>query len=220
MKRSSRFFIYLYAFFRQHKWVVLFSILSALLQASLLAPIAYLIQDTFDKAIFNNDFIQVLLNGLGVIIFFVIGNSLALKARWEILNAVKLQIKILRGQLLETFIKLPRATYLQLSPEDLQLKIAVETERQDRLLNALFGVFLPTGIVAIALSLISLIISPFLFFITSFSFVFLFFIQKNLTRKSRRYTHKFHQTYDDFYQGITFLSHKIDLIHTQVAAPH
>ena len=135
--------------------------------------------------------------------------------RWKMLKFIKTHIKILQLKLVDKFLSLPREFYSHLSPEKLQLLMTAETARQDRMLNALFGTFIPSAIISIILIFSLLYINPLLFLFTLIGLASVFLFHRILIKKSKLRSNQFHNAYNNFCQGILFISHKVDLIRTQ-----
>ncbi|MDH7445526.1 ABC transporter ATP-binding protein [Aquimarina sp. 2201CG14-23] len=215
MSQLFSFFPYIRNFYKKGSIIILLSIMISVIQALLLIPIAYFIKETFDNAIPNQNTKQIVWYGLSIISLFVVSSSIAIYIRWKVLELVKKHIKKLRIQLIDTYLSLPRKLYTQLSPEKLHVLLGIETERQDRMLNALFGTLIPSTIVSLILIASLLYISPTLFVYAFSGLVLIFLMHKVLANKSKLISNVFHKTFDEFYRGIMFISHKTDLIHNQ-----
>ncbi len=209
------FLPYIYSFYKKNKLIITTSITLSIIQAALLIPIAYFIKQTFDVSIPNNDNKQMVIYGICIIFFFIASSTIGIYVRWKVLELVKTHIKNLQLRLVNKFLSLPRQFYSHLSPEKLQLIMTVETARQDGMINALFGTFIPSAIISIILILSLLYINPFLFLFTLIGLSSIFLFHRILISKSKLRSNQFHSAYNNFCQGILFISHKTDLIHTQ-----
>ncbi|MDC1162019.1 ABC transporter ATP-binding protein [Tenacibaculum sp.] len=209
------FFSYIYSFYKKNRLIITTSIVLSIIQAILLIPIAYFLKQTFDLAIPRNDTKQMIIYGVSIITCFIISSTIGLYVRWKILEFVKIHIKNLQLSLVKKFLSLPRAFYSHLSPEKLQLIMTAETARQDGMINALFGTFLPSAIICIILIVFLFWINPFLFIVTLMGLSSVLIFHRLLINKSKISSNQFHNAYNNFCQGIMFISHKTDLIHTQ-----
>ncbi len=209
------FFSYIYSFYKSNKLIIITAVFLSIIQAALLIPIAYFIKQTFDVAIPNNDNKQMIVYGTAIVLFFILSSSIGIYVRWKVLEFVKTHIKNLQIDLVNKFLSLPREFYSHLSPEKLQLIMTAETARQDGMINALFGTLIPSVIISGMLILSLAYINASLFFFTIIGLSSVFIFHKLIIRKSKVRTRQFHNAYNRFCQGILFISHKTDLIHTQ-----
>lgn len=169
----------------------------------------------FDELIPSSNTKDAFTHGIGIILFFIASSSIGLYVRWKILKFVKSTIKQLQIQLVDKFLSLPREQYTKFPPEKLHLIMTTETARQDSMINALFGTFLPSLIISFLLIICLFYINTYLSLFIFIGLAFVFLFHRLLSKKSKIRSKAFHNAYNLFSQGILFISHKTDLIHTQ-----
>lgn len=194
--------------------MVTISAICSIISAVLVVSATSLVRISFNQLTQEETSISSWIYLLSVVGMFIFGSVITLFARWQILVSIKQHIKNLRTDLCATFLKMPRAHFLQIPIDKAQLVIVTETERQDRMLNGIFGVLIPSTILSITLLFALLYYSFALFLCAAISLIIILLLQKSLTKLLTKRTIVFQRSYDQLFKGIMFIGRNLELIHT------
>jgi len=214
-EKEQSVILFVAQFYKTSRITVVASIVLAIVQSTLLVGSSYLLKSIFDALADTGFTLSIVMQGTAVVALFVAGSALALFARWQILGKVKRHISHLRNKLSDSFLNSSRETWLQTPVDEVQLVIATETERQDDMLNTLFGAAIPAAIVSTGLLGALLYFSPTLFLFAVVLLVIMSALQATISGYLRSATVQFHRAYERFFNGITFIGGYIELIQTR-----
>jgi ABC-type bacteriocin/lantibiotic exporter with double-glycine peptidase domain len=186
-------------------------------QSLTLVPVALLVRRAFDETIPAGDVSRLTMMGLGIVALYLVSSGLGLWSRLLVLQKTKIAVKRLRLDLLAKLYTLPRSYYSRAEPGRLQTVVVQDTERLDRMTNALFGVVAPAAIITVALCSLLVFLNWFLFLAIVLFIPLLYVVQKMLWLKEQAYVKRFHRAFEAFNNGILFVLEKMDLTRIRAA---
>jgi len=183
---------------------VVLSLLLSFATMLVFVPIPFVIKDVFDQVLPTRD-VPLLLGWLGLMaLLLASGTLLALANRHRTLTASKSIISTLRKRLVERSLALGQAFYATEDLDAVHSRIVHDTERIDRMTNALLAQILPAALVTASLSLVLAYLNPLLFLVMSVVLPLLYAGGRIIGRKLRQRARHFHERYAEFSKGVTF----------------
>ena len=204
---------YIFLFGKTNRSILLKVVVASLLQIILLLPVFFCTEQVFNHAIPEQDHMQVALYGAGMVLFFFLSSSMGLVIRWGVLRIVKEEVKELRNKITHHFLVLEKDAYVKMPKEKLQLVMMAEVERLDGLLNAVFGVIVPSMIVVGTLLLGLMYLDFLLFLYTAGLFLVLFILPRKMNTRAKKLSEKYHNAYDVLHNKLRFADTHFNLIH-------
>ena len=189
----------------------------SLLQAALLAPLAFLTRRIFDEMLPQGRFLPLAIAAGLILLFYLLGQGVALYHRHLCLVVTKHSIQRLRNDLIEKIYALSRHFFTRGDHSEIHTAIVQDTERVDVMTNTVVSLFLPALVVAVAISSILLYLNPLLFLVTAASVPPLFWVAHRMNEKVRKKTAHFRREFKNFSGGILFAIKKFDLTRMQAA---
>jgi len=187
----------------ERKQVVL-SLLLSCTTMLVFVPIPFIIKDVFDQVLPTRD-MPLLLGWLGLMaLLLAAGTLLALANRHRTLTTSKSIISALRKRLLDRSLALGQAFYATEDLDAVHSRIVHDTERIDRMTNALLAQILPAALVTASLSVVLAYLNPLLFLVMSIVLPLLYAGGRIIGRKLRQRARHFHERYAEFSKGVFF----------------
>jgi ATP-binding cassette, subfamily B, bacterial len=193
LSRQWRTFVTL---FSDSRTVIATSLAVAAGQSILLVPIALIIRGVFDHAIPDGDTGQLVVSGAIVLGLFMLNAGLGLWSRHRILGSTKRAVTDLRVALLAKLYSLPRAYFDHTDVGVLHATLVQDTERVDIAANVLMSQLLPAWLIAFALMVALLVISPLLLGLLLTVAPILVFLARRVAWAARRWASRYHSDYD------------------------
>ncbi len=191
---------------------VVASVILSVIQAALLIPIALTVQTLFDRVLPEQDVRGLVFGAILIPALFAANGAVALLTRHMNLRAVKTAVGNLRTDLLKKAICRTRERYSQLDAAATHDHIVQDTERVDRLANAVLSQFLPAVIVSLALALMLLRQDVGLFLLLLICAPLAYGASRLVGAALKRSIRKFHQDFSSFSQGALFVLQFAELI--------
>lgn len=189
----------------------------SLLQAILLAPIAFLTRRIFDELLPQGRFFPLAQTAGIILLLYLLGHGIALYHRHLCLGVTKRAIQRLRNDLIEKIYALSRHFFTRGDHSEIHTAIVQDTERVDVMTNTAISLFLPAVVVAAALGGVLISLDPLLFLVTAVSIPPLFWVAQLMSGKVRKKTAHFRREFKNFSGGILFAIKKFDLTRMQAA---
>jgi ABC-type multidrug transport system fused ATPase/permease subunit len=174
------------------------SVATAIAQSLMLVPIGLLVGRAFDQAIPNDDTTELVLIGVAVVGLYFASVALGLWARHTVLRVTKAAITNLREQLIAKLLALPRAWFDEREAATLHSTVVQDSERLDRMGNALAAQLLPGVVVCTALGLTLLVLNPLLFVVLVATVPIMLILGRVTGRLVRRATRAWQRAFDRF----------------------
>jgi ATP-binding cassette, subfamily B, bacterial len=183
---------------RDSRRLLILSSALSLAQAALVVPIGLLFKQTFDHTIPNGDSGQLVAIGGLLIALALASTGLSLWTRHLVLSATKTAVLELRLALLARIQTLPAAWADRTETGRMHATLVQDSERIDIMSNDVAAQLVPAGIIAIALSVALLTISPLLFALLVPVVPGMLLLTRWLGGVLRRRTRSWHQAFDRF----------------------
>src|SRR3954452_20724329 len=174
------------------------SVVISVVQSALLIPVAILVKRVFDTDIPSGDAGGVAVSGVLILVLYMASAALALLTRYLVLKATKAAITRVRVGLLERVYTLSRAYFDQHAAGTLHSIIVQDSERLDRVSNALVALVLPSVIVSLSLSVIAVVLNPLLFAALACVVPVMLVLSRLLARRVRVRTRSWQRAFDVF----------------------
>lgn len=187
------------------------------MQALLLLPVALMIKYAFDEIIPQKDFSSLAFLSLGILCLYLINNWVSLWARRHTLDITKIAIQRYRDELLGKVFSLSRYFYTQSDRNKLQNNIVQDSERLDVMTNHLVGLFLPSLLISVALTIILFFLDWTLVVSLLGILPIIYFSGRFLGKRFRSQVKVFHQKFENFNKGMGFILRMLDLTKIQTA---
>ena len=199
--------------YRTLMWCVPFSVLQSLL----LVPIPLIVRHLFENVVPRDNLKSLAWIGSILLLFYIAEAFLTLKLRSTIQKLIKGKIQLLREELIWKFYSLPQTYISQIEQSKLHTVITQDTERVDAMSHAVFSHFLPALLTAAGLSVVLLVLNPFLFVVTILFLPILFWFSRILNARVRIAAQKFHRSFEWFNKGVLFVLQNVSLTRNQAA---
>ena len=184
--------------FRGNGRLLALSIATAVAQSLMLVPIGLLVGRAFDQSIPNEDTTELVLIGVAIVGLYFASVALGLWARHIVLRVTKTAITNLREQLIAKLLSLPRAWFDEREAGTLHSTVVQDSERLDRMGNAVAAQLLPAMVVCTALGITLLVLNPLLFVLLLTTGPILLILGRVTGRPVRRATRAWQQAFDRF----------------------
>ena len=184
--------------FRGNGRLLALSIATAVAQSLMLVPIGLLVGRAFDQSIPNDDTTELVLIGVAIVGLYFASVALGLWARHIVLLVTKAAITNLREQLIAKLLSLPRAWFDEREAGTLHSTVVQDSERLDRMGNAVAAQLLPAMVVCTALGITLLVLNPLLFVLLLTTGPILLILGRVTGRPVRRATRAWQQAFDRF----------------------
>lgn len=204
-------------YFQGHFPRLLTSIFLSALQVVPIVGIIYMIRLTFDQAINQNNFTQLIKYGLIIFLISIFAAAITLLSRYITINSSQTAIRRFRTDLLTLCFSYSRSFYSQTDISKLHSTIVQNTFRLDSLSFGVISVLLPTFITSLGI-LIVLGIYNWILFLILLGFIPLIFVVSRPTgRQIRSNAQRYIRSVDTFSKGILFVLQMMDLTRIQAA---
>lgn len=208
---------YYFQFYHGLRGKLVFISLLSMVQAVLLLPVAWMIQQSFDRLLPKHDFNGLILFCSGMVGLYFAQAGLVLWTRHRTLGITKIAVQRFRDELVKKVFTLSRSTYTQMDRAQLHTSIVQDSERIDVMSNALITGFIPSSLMCVALGLVLLYLNPSLFLILFILLPIFYLIARTLGGKFRRKVRAYHKKFEDFSKGVGFITRMLDLTLLQTA---
>jgi ABC-type multidrug transport system fused ATPase/permease subunit len=205
------------AYFRGGCRTICAAVVLAMMQSLLVAPVAFLVRYAFDTAIPAGGGRRLLLACAGIAFIALVNTGIALLTRRLVLTATKDAVLRLRRDLLARCYASPRAYYDRIGRCRPHTMLVQDTERVDRMSNAILSLFLPNAVIGLCLCVILAALNGLLFLIILAAAPILFLFSRLLRKRIRGSVRAFHQAFETFSRGILFVLETLDLARIRTA---
>jgi ABC-type bacteriocin/lantibiotic exporter with double-glycine peptidase domain len=189
----------------------------SIIQFLLLFPIIYLVRYAFDRILPAGNFRLLLWMGAAVLVLNLANAGTNLWMRYLALKVIKLAIRDYRDELLNRVFAFSRTYYGEVDAARMHSLIVQDTERVDVMSNALVSQVIPALVIGAGVGLVLAYLNWFLFLILLSLGPFLYFIGRSITRKVRKHSQDYRQSFESFSKGILFVLQSLDLTRIQTA---
>jgi ATP-binding cassette, subfamily B, bacterial len=170
----------------------------AVAQSLLLVPIAWLVQRAFDNQIPHHRAEAVAVTGGVILVLTVTSAALGLLTRSVSLTVNKRAVARLRTMLTERLYAMSRAELDRSSAGELQSIVVQDSERVDRMSNAVIALVLPAVVISLGLAVVALVLSPLLFISLLVVMPIMIAANRRLGRLVRHRTRLWQRAFDRF----------------------
>jgi ABC-type multidrug transport system fused ATPase/permease subunit len=178
--------------------MLLVSVLAALGQAALLAPVPLVIKHVFDSDLDQGRAAGVAVGGAVVLALYLAGSGLALVSRYAVLKATKRAIADLRRALAAQIFALPKSFHDRTDPRQLHATIVEDSERLDVVANAALGQILPAAVVSLGLAVVALVLNPVLFVLLACAVPVMVLVKRSFDSRLRARTRTWQSAFDRY----------------------
>ena len=203
-----RFF---YKFFQGKVFNLLAYAVVASLHSLLIVPVVFLIRNIFDAAIPEGDITALVLLGGGILMIRVCMSLLKLGMRRYVLVIIKDAIHLMRSELIADLYGVARTFFSGAHQDQTYTRIVQDTERVDLMGNKLLSVMLPSGITALALTVVLLALSWKLVLAGCMIFPLLWWATRLTGSHVKKSVYVFQRAFEVFSSGVQFVLNQMDL---------
>ncbi len=204
-------------YFQGHFPRLLTSIFISVVQVVPIVAIIYLIRLSFDQAINQNNFSQLIKYGLIIFLISIFTAAITLLSRYITINSSQTAIRRFRTDLLTLCFSYSRSFYSQTDISKLHSTIVQNTFRLDSLSFGVISVMLPAIITSFGILVILGIYNWVLFLILLGFIPLIFVVSKPTGRQIRSNAQRYIRSFDTFSKGILFVLQMMDLTRIQAA---
>ena len=185
--------------------------LLALVNIVVLLLIPYLFRLAVDSVLPKQDWQALVMIGLAIIGAHLLASMLVLLSRWLILSATKEVIRHLRNDLIKRLLYGSLEQYSSLNRGRIHTRIINDTERIDVMLNALAANLIPAALASIALICLLFFLNIKLTLMLLTIIPLFYLLNRYLRIHLQKRVRKFHDSFEIFSQGISFLLNMFEL---------
>lgn len=208
------------SYYRGHERSVAVSLLLSVLQTVALFPIPLVVKHLFDHALPDKNVGYLLLLATGVVGLLILSSLITLLNRHITLSTSKAVLYAIRRELAFRSLFFGKHFYATEDLDGVHSRTVLDTERIDRMTNALLSSVLPGALVAVSLSCLLAYINPFLFLVTFAIFPPLYLVGKLLGKRVQTSIQEFHRDFASYSKGASFILTFNELISLSTAEAH
>ncbi len=191
-----------------------------MLQTVALFPVPLVVKHLFDHALPDKNAGYLLLLATSVVGLLIVSSLITLFNRHITLSTSKAVLYAIRRELAYRSLFFGRHFYATEDLDGVHSRTVLDTERIDRMTNALLSNVLPGALVAVSLSCLLAYINPFLFLVTFAIFPPLYVVGKLLGKRVQLSIQEFHRDFASYSKGASFILTFNELISLSTAESH